>query len=65
MKTDKITLNADDITTSSITITADYIKLTTAPVSIAPLRPPSSNCVNCGAPLPSDRVCHYCKTRNN
>lgn len=65
MKTDKITLNADDITTSSITITADYIQLTTASVSVAPLRSPSSNCVNCGASLRGHYRCEYCGTVNN
>ena len=69
MMTGDITVSSDN-TVSSITISADCIRLETqlAPFSVSHDRRYSvsqkTNCVNCGAPLSGESVCRYCDTYN-
>lgn len=69
VKTGDITATMD-FSSSSITISADYIRLDTAPLTwsvpsnIFRAGLPRTNCKNCGAPLPGSGVCRYCDTYN-
>ena len=69
MRADDITVSSDT-PVSSITISADCIRLETqlAPFSVSCDRRYSvshkTNCVNCGAPLSGESMCRYCDTYN-
>lgn len=54
---------------STITISADSIRMETCLASFARSVPAKTNCaktncVNCGAPLSGESVCRYCDTYN-
>lgn len=71
MMTGDITVSSDT-PVSSITISADYIRLESC-VGTLPWTvnenccyggPEKTNCVNCGAPLSGKSLCRYCDTWN-
>lgn len=63
MRTGDITVSSGT-PISSITISADSIRMETCLGALARSVPAKTNCINCGAPLSGESMCRYCDTYN-